>query len=463
MEGERIRHNVEGMYLRKHLIPAVLIATQLACAAQQRNVLLVTLDTTRADHIGCYGYQYDTSPRIDQLANDGVRFDFAIAQSSETPISCASQLTGTYPYRHQLRAMHGFAMTSLDQSVSTLAEVFSEHQYATAAFISAFPASSRYGLERGFAVFDESFLDRRPPSIHEDGTVATGSSQRSADETTAAVLEWLKTDRATPFFLWVHLFDPHDTHLLPPARYLEEQIQGRQVEDQHDYLRAVYDAEISFADMHVGIIIDELDRLGLRESTVLAITADHGEGLGDHNWWKHSLLYQEQIKIPLILQGPGIPPGQVIAPVVEHVDLMPTLLELSGLDQSTPSGVQGRSLVGLMSGEDADHLKTTAYSEVHSFFTLSESPGKRDIGVIYSIIDGRWKLLHFPRRPTYDKLFDLQEDPGELHNLINQHRDIAESLLAELVRRDAVDIQLPERGEITAQDLELLRSLGYVE
>jgi len=451
------------MYLRKQLFLAVLIATQLACAAKQRNVVLITLDTTRADHIGCYGYQYDTSPRIDQLANNGVRFDFAIAQSSETPISCASQLTGTYPYRHQLRAMHGFAMTSLDDSVPTLAEVFSRHQYVTAAFISAFPASSRYGLERGFGVFDESFLGRRPPSIHEDGTVATGGSQRSADETTAAVLEWLQADPGTPFFLWVHLWDPHDTHLLPPARYLEEQMQGRQVEDRHDYLRAVYDAEISYADMHVGIIVDELDRLGLRASTVLAVTSDHGEGLGDHNWWKHSLLYQEQIKVPLILQGPGIPAGQVIAPVVEHVDLMPTLLELAGLDRSTPAGVQGQSLVGLLSGDGAHDRGTKAYSEVHSFFTLSESPGKRDIGVIYSIIDGRWKLLHFPRRPTYDKLFDLQEDPGELHNLIDQHREIAESLLGELVRRKAVDTQLPKPEEVTAEDLELLRSLGYVE
>jgi arylsulfatase A-like enzyme len=451
------------MYLRQKLILAVLIVTQLACAAKQRNVVLITLDTTRADHIGCYGYQYDTSPRIDQIADDGVRFDFAIAQSSETPISCASQLTGTYPYRHQLRAMHGFAMPSLDDSVPTLAEVFSSHQYVTAAFISAFPASSRYGLERGFTVFDESFLDRRPPSIHEDGAVATGSSQRSADETTAAVLEWLQADPGAPFFLWVHLFDPHDTHLLPPAQYLEEQMQGRQIEDRHDYLRAVYDAEITYADMHVGIIVDELDRLGLRESTVLAVTADHGEGLGDHNWWKHSLLYQEQIRVPLILQGPGIPAEQVVATIVEHVDLMPTLLQLAGLDQSTVAEVQGRSLVGLLSEDGAHDQRTMAYSEIHSFFTLSESPGKRDIGVIYSIIDGRWKLLHFPRRPTYDKLFDLQEDPGELRNLIDQHRDVAESLLGELIRREAIDTQLPEKEEITAEDLELLRSLGYVE
>jgi len=451
------------MFLRKQIFLAVLIATQLACAAKHRNVVLITLDTTRADHIGCYGYQYDTSPRIDQLANDGVRFDFAIAQSSETPISCASQLTGTYPYRHQLRAMHGLAMTSLDESVPTTAEVFKRHQYATAGFISAFPASSRYGLERGFATFDESFLDRRPPSIHENGTVVTGSSQRSAQETTAAVLQWLRTDYEAPFFLWVHLFDPHDTHLLPPVGYLEKRMEGRQVEDQHDYLRAVYDAEISYADMHVGIIVDELDRLGLRKSTVLAVTSDHGEGLGDHNWWKHSLLYQEQIKVPLILQGPGIPAGQVISPVVEHVDLMPTLLQLAGLDGSTFAGVQGRSLVELLSGDGAHDQRATAYSEVHSFFTLSESPGKRDIGVIYSIIDGRWKLLHFPRRPTYDKLFDLQEDPGELHNLIDQHRDIAESLLGELVRREAIDTQLPDAGEVTAEDLELLRSLGYVE
>jgi arylsulfatase A-like enzyme len=441
------------MYLRKQLFLALLVATQVACAAKQRNVVLITLDTTRADHLGCYGYQHDTSPRIDQLANDGVRFDFAIAQSSETPISCASQLTGTYPYRHQLRAMHGLAMTSLDQSVPTLAEVFGRHQYVAAGFISAFPASSRYGLERGFAVFDESFLDRRPPSILEDGIVATGSSQRSAAETTAAVLQWLRADHGTPFFLWVH----------PPARYLEKRMEGRQVDDQHDYLRAVYDAEISYADMHVGLIIDELDRLGLRASTVLAVTADHGEGLGDHNWWKHSLLWQEQIKVPLILQGPGIPAGKVIEPVVEHVDLMPTLLELAGLDQSTLTGVQGQSLVGLLSGNLADDRKTVAYSEVHSFFTMSESPGKRDIGVIYSIIDGRWKLLHFPRRPAYDKLFDLQEDPGELRNLIDQHRDIAERLLGELVRREAVDTQLPEPGEVTAEDLEFLRALGYVE
>jgi arylsulfatase A-like enzyme len=451
------------MYLRKQLFIAALVATQLACVAKQRNVVLITLDTTRADHLGCYGYQYDTSPRIDQLASDGVRFDFAIAQSSETPISCASQLTGTYPYRHQLRAMHGFAMTSLDNSVPTLAEVFGRHDYGTAAFISAFPASSRYGLERGFDEFDEAFLRQRPPNILEDGTVATGNSQRSAAETTDVVLQWLHADRETPFFLWIHLFDPHDTHLLPPPGYLEERMQGRQVKDRHEYLRALYDAEISYADMHVGIIVDELDRLGLRESTVLAVTADHGEGLGDHNWWKHSLLYQEQIKIPLILQGPGVPSGRVIVPVVEHVDLMPTLLQLAGIDPSTVAGVQGQSLTGLMSGANAHDRKTTAYSEVHSFFTLSESPGKRDIGVIYSIIDGRWKLLHYPRRPAYDKLFDLQEDPGELHNLIDQHREIAESLLGELTRREAVDTQLPDPEEVTPQDLEFLRSLGYVE
>jgi arylsulfatase A-like enzyme len=261
----------------------------------------------------------------------------------------------------------------------------------------------------------------------------------------------------------VHLFDPHDTHLLPPEGYLEERMRGREIKDQHEYLRAVYDAEISYADMHVGVIVDELDRLGLRASTVLAVTSDHGEGLGDHNWWKHSLLYQEQIKVPLILQGPGVPSGQVIGSVVEHVDLMPTLLELAGIDQSTVAGVQGQSLTGLLSGGSAHDRKTTAYSEVHSFFTLSESPGKRDIGVIFSIIDGRWKLLHYPRRPAYDKLFDLQEDPGELHNLIDQHREIVESLLDELSRREAVDTQLPDPEEVTPEDLEFLRSLGYVE
>ncbi|MFC2171846.1 sulfatase [Acidobacteriota bacterium] len=431
------------------------------------NILLITLDATRADRLGCYGYPINTSPTIDRIAGKGVRFDFAIAQSATTPVSCASQLTGTYPYRHGLRSMHGLVRNRLGEEIPTLAEELQRLGYTTAGFVSAFPASSHYGLARGFDLFDEAFLEGdRKAQIYPDGRVNTGRSQRTAEETVQAVLPWLRQRGGKPFFAWIHLFDPHDTTFVPPQKVVSGFLRARPDQDKSEFLRSVYDAEIFFADLHIGQIVSELRRLGIFENTVIIITADHGEGLGDHQWWAHGLLYQEQIRVPLIMKGPGIPQGLVLDSIVEHVDIFPSVLELARPGSSGKiKGIHGQSLLPLFGGKARPdpEMKRMAYSEAHNVLAFADKEEARKWGVLYSLINDRWKLIHFPRDPSLDRLYNLSSDPGELKNEIGTNTEVAVKLLGELKKRKAIEDFTMDSTGLSEEEYKHLKALGYVQ
>lgn len=333
--------------------------------------------------------------------------------------------------------------------------------YRTGAFVSAFPASSHYGFARGFDHFDEGFLERgRGALIRSDGVVTTGDSQRTAAETNEAALAWIRARSGERFFVWLHYFDPHDHKLTPPDSFVAPFLRADPGADHDEYLRSIYDAEVAFADQQIGELVNTLEELDLREQTLLVITADHGEGLGDHDWWGHGILYQEQIRVPLIVNGPGVQRGQVVDAPVEHVDLFPTLLSLAG-GPSQPS--DGIDLLPVLQGRPLSQARTATYSEVHNIRAFHEAGEARDRGEMYSLTSEGMKLIHLPRNPALDELYDLRSDPREARNLISSDPQRAKLLLGRLRERGAIDHYLPDPGTLSAAERDRLRELGYLE
>jgi arylsulfatase A-like enzyme len=425
----------------------------LACgspADPRPNVLFVTLDTTRADRLGCYGYEKDTSPNIDALAREGVRFEQALSTSAVTPIAHASLFTGLFPERHGLRIFAGEAPDRLGPEPPVLAEAFREAGWATAAFVSAFPASEQFGLERGFDEFDSRFKDESGASESENSGAEPKKRglhglqwldrrsvrvQRRADATTDRALAWLR-QRDGPFFVWVHYFDPHDPWLVPPDDVMRPFGVARG--DPNPKVVA-YDPEVFFMD---------------RE-----LVSDHGQGLGDHDWLLHGVLYQEQIRAPLILRGPGLPPGQSVSTFVRTVDIFPTLVELAGLPAAP--GVQGRSLLPLLRGEAEE--PRVGYAEALNTLepvprTLPES--QRDL--LFAVVDWPWKLIQHGEHPERSELYHLERDPGELHNRLAQQPEVHARLLSKIIGSGMLEIDDSGEGSLSPESIEKLRALGYV-
>jgi arylsulfatase A-like enzyme len=424
---------------RLGLVCGVICVAQLAggCGGgasveKQLNVLLITLDTLRADRLGCYGYPEATSPWIDDFAEAAFVFERAISQSAITPVSHASILTGRNPYRHGLRSLHGGKDDSLSEDQLTLAELLGERGYATAAFVSAFPASRHYGLHQGFATWDQDFRSSDGEGlITESGIVNTDRAQRRGDETTERALRWLaELDDEASFLLWVHYFDVHDPVIRAPDAYLRRfKPRSRR---KADVLRATYDGELAFMDEQVGRLLSELDRSGLGDRSVVVILADHGEGLGDHQWWGHGILYQEQVRVPFLLSVPGMR-GRGIDANVRTIDLLPTLLDLLQLEPPPGAEFDGRSLLGLLEGGDQE--PRVAYSEsINDLLAYSDSPLRSES--LYAVNDGRWKLILHREGGTNKahELFDLRSDPREELDLADQRPEEARRLMEYLER-----------------------------
>ena len=394
---------------------AVIAACSRGPNADAVSVVLVTVDTLRADHLGSYGGGNPT-PNLDRLARGGCVFLDATAHSPLTLPSHASILTGTTPLYHGIKDNGRYALL---EEFETLAEMLKKSGYTTAAFVGGYPVHSRFGLSQGFDTYDDSQLRVR--------------GEREADEVVTAARDWLDRQKGGPFFLWVHLFDPHSPYK-PPETLGEQYAES-------------YGGEVDYVD-------DALERLfsSLGDNVLTVFTSDHGEGLGEHGEDNHALfIYDSTLRVPLIFEGPGVPRGAVLKEQTRSIDIVPTILDL--VDQlDLCSACQGTSLVPLMQG--GEFTPVTSYAETffpRLNFGWSELRSVRREG---------WKYIAAPE----PELYDLNADPKELENLAMSEPD----RLQEFARAIAA-IEEKETGPIevspTTPDQEtvgLLRSLGYV-
>jgi choline-sulfatase len=292
-------------------------------AGTNANVLLITIDTLRADYLGCYGRKSIATPNIDALAARGVRFEQAMAQVPLTAPSHACILTGTYPQVHKIRDMGGFV---LDEKVPTLATILSKAGFETAAFVGSAVLNHYYGLSRGFAVYGDE-MKVGPNMKKLPGVVA----EVRGDVVTQRALDWLDKSASKRFFLWVHYYDPHFPYD-PPEPYRTR------------YPKDPYGGEVAYADEQVGRLLTALEDHQLKERTLVVLMADHGESLGDHGEYTHGVfLYDSTVHIPLLFAGPGVPAGRAVPQQVRSIDVLPTVTNYLGL--SAGDKVQGTSLL----------------------------------------------------------------------------------------------------------------------
>lgn len=435
-------------------------------AAPKPNVLIVLLDTTRADHLSCYGYAKSTTPTIDALAAEGTRFEDVRSQSSLTPVSASTLLSGALPFRHGVRSLFAVGGETLSKDVASLPELFVASGRRTAAFVSAKPMGTQYGLARGF----ETYHDDLSASFAKHGIErASDAPQRPADDTTELVLEWLDGHGKEPFALLVHYFDAHDPSFVPPLDWLENHVDfplppgttragpERRIPAlaKPENRVALYDAELKFMDEQLARVVAKLREQGTLDDTLVVVLADHGEAFGEHDFWTHGILYEEQLRVPLVLRGPGVPRAKTVAQRARVVDVLPTLAEL--LDLPAPkAALDGRSLAPFVKGTRASEEREV-YAEVHH---AAEDRLKRD-PQMFTLRAGDWKYIHRPATAQHE-LYDLSKDPGELQNLYRADHPRALGLAHRLTQMGALGGAGVSLEGLSEAQLEELRQLGYL-
>ncbi len=441
---------------------AFLLTIYIAGQNEKPNILLITLDTTRADRLGCYGYPGNTTPHMDDIALEGVRFELAIAQASVTPVSHASIMTGLYPFEHGLRVLHGASNYTLEEGAHpTLATILKDQGWTTGAFVSAFPVSEYFGLHFGFDVFNTGLtgdIDKKM-IIDQEGRAdwVLDRNQRRCDATTTEAIEWLE-ETQKPFFMWLHFFDPHDSciPLPPPPPEIRKLLKNFNNLSRDDQTRAVYDAEIAFMDRELNRLFDYLRETGRYENTIIVITNDHGEGLGDHEWWHHRILYQEQIRQPLIIRLPGGPKKRIVPDLVRSIDIMPTILESVGVEIPPMSG---QSLIGLMNGKKEP--ERLAYADALIRLDDNRPAHARNIynDLMYCVMTRSWKLIHRHFNREASELYRIDRDPLESRNVINQYPEKRDELFQFLKQPGImIDKLIPPADNEASKRL---KELGY--
>ena len=429
--------------------------------ARPPNLVLVVVDTLRRDHLGCYGSERDTSPRLDALAARGVRFERAYATAPWTIPSVVSILTGLYPSGHGVKRI----TSQVPDEALTLAELLGRRGYATAASVSSALVGAKYRFDQGFDVFREDCAG-------DNDFVSTPGVTRQARE----LLRELSAGER-PFFVFAHYFDPHYNYRrhegcdfaasragrlegdedIKELRAIQEDLSAEELR----FLVDLYDEEVRFTDEGIGGVLEELDALGLEGETVVVVTADHGEEFLDHGWLGHTrTLYEEVMRVPLIAGGPGIGgAGRAVEEPVSLASLTPTLLELAGVD---PGGqaFQAPSL--------ADRLRSEGSGAAGPLFLeVDFVPGGRANEEKRThkkaVLIGRYKLIRDDRSGEVE-LYDLERDPGELRDLASELPDLVEELRYRLEAQEefAREGSLGESERfIGAEELEELRKLGY--
>jgi choline-sulfatase len=386
-------------------------------------LILISIDTLRADHLPAYGYTRVRTPNIDALAQESVLFEHAWSHAPQTLPAHTSILSGQLPFEHGVRDNVGFAVKKGQWFIQSALQ---SRGWPTGGFVSAYVIRAATGINQGFDVYDSEM-----PPVSSERSI--GQVQRDGAQTLAAAMKWLDTlDTAKPFFLFVHFYEPHKPYE-PPPRYASY---------------APYDGEIAYADELVGHLLDRLKSGGVYQRATIVLLADHGEGLGDHGEQEHGLfLYQETTRVPLIVKLPGRHPARRVAAPVQQIDVAPTLLDFAG---APPPHVRGRSLRPLLEGTgslpEAPIYSEALYSRYH--FGWSE---------LYALTDSRYHFIHAPR----DELYDLQRDPGESRSIADvrpQVRQAMRGALESLISNSPIAAP----ASIDDQDRQRLAALGYV-
>lgn len=420
------------------LVAAVMQTGLLARRQSQpvpKNLLIVTIDTLRADRVGAYGYAPARTPNLDRLANEGVRFEKAYTAVPLTLPAHSSLFTGTYPPFHGVRDNSGFVLAP---SRTTLAEILRGQGFATGAAVGAYVLHSKFGLNQGFQFYEDTFDAARAQSL------SPGYVQRKGEEVVDQAIAWLDRRKdASPFFLWAHLYDPHDPYEAPAAYAARHP--GRP-----------YDAEIEYADAQLGRLVGHIEASGLLDETLIVVLGDHGESLGEHGELKHGYyIYQGVLHIPWMIRFPsGEHAGEVVSQPVSIVDVLPTIGQILGLPRRLYSQVQGQGRLASILGKPAADQPLYAETQ-YPYRQLGFSPLRA------LILDGH-KYIQAPA----PELYDLESDKLEFDNLAETDQALANQLRSRLEQWAAhhEDPSVRKEAEKTAdpQTLARLQSLGYV-
>ncbi len=393
-----------------------------------RHIILISIDTCRADRLSCYGFNAKTTPNIDALAEEGVIFNRVAAPAPLTLPSHSSIMTGTIPPYHGVRDNDQF---QLGQYNLTLAEILQARGYTTGAVVGSFVLDSQFGLDQGFDSYDDTFEE-----VLEDQP----QIQRRGGEVTRQGLKWLGEHKDEDFFLFLHYFDPHGEYNAPEPFASDPRF-------------GAYAAEVAYADHCIGKIFDELKRLKLYDGALIIVTSDHGESLGEHQEETHSyFIYQSTIRVPLIFKLPGKNKGRRIDDFVGLVDIMPTTLALTGID--IPSPVHGQDLSRYFQQEQYSQQDRYIYCE-------SLNPTRYGCAGLRSVISYPWQYIHTSRA----ELYNLQQDPKQENNVIAQNTQQAEVMkkhLKNILSRQSRDDTRASVLEIDDESVKKLESLGYI-
>ncbi|MFK7898230.1 MAG: sulfatase-like hydrolase/transferase [Myxococcota bacterium] len=431
----------------------------VGCQDAQPNVLIVTLDTTRHDRVGCYGDPEAQTPTLDALAERGLLFERTYSSVALTLPAHTTIMSGVEPFVH---GVHNNGRFIVPDRLETLAERLGARGYRTGGFVSAFVLDSSYNLDQGFDIYSDDVTS-------DSDALSMTVPQRPGAEVVDDLIEWLDeaNEEKTPFFAWAHLYDAH----FP-----------RNVEPPFDTIRDPYRAEIAYADAQTGRILAALSERGLSENTMIIVTADHGEAFGEHDEATHGLLaYDATLRVPLIVAGPGVPQGQREESPAYHRDLVPTLLGL--LEMPIPEELTGSDLLARRRAADSGDL---AYSGIDAPEAASASASasasapasaperigyfeahspKIDLGweKIEGVRSEQWK---FTAWPPPEELYDVVKDPRELNNLAAQHPEIIDEMRwqhEELLSRAGVDAYASSEMDLDPAQAAQLAALGYIE
>jgi arylsulfatase A-like enzyme/Flp pilus assembly protein TadD len=389
------------------------------------NVLLITIDTLRADRLSCYSREHVETPNVDALSERGVLFRRAFANTSTTLPSHVNILTGITPLYH---GVHDNGMFRLEDEFLSLSEILKSRGYTTGAFVGAYPLDSRFGLDQGFDVYDDDYSASHAQKL--------AYVERKADEVVDRALEWLTGSTSVPWFCWIHCYDPHDPYE-PPEPF------------QSDYTDDLYNGEVAYVDSVLGRLVGYMEKSGLFSKTLVVFTGDHGESLGQHGETTHGYYaYNTTIWVPLIFLAPGIK-ARSVDNYASHIDILPTVCEALGI--KIPDECQGHSLWrGLKGRKLKDQL--IYFESMYPYYSRGWAP-------LYGFISNRRKYISSP----IPEIYDLDNDFDETVNLADRGElKKYENILQKIIQENSFPKEKKVKPKIDREAMAKLRSLGYV-